>query len=141
MMLLSMSPNLQTARDYLDRVVEAIAANSEISSAYAFPLARLKDDLTNAIQACEAAERDNASFEVCSSKQSHVLWLCNQCDYYLTVPVAAIAQPRKDRGLWQIRAVVSAIARFKIISQLRGFLPGSAPASIAWKDILPGLRL
>ncbi len=65
MMLLSMSPNLQTARDYLDRVVEAIAANSEISSAYAFPLARLKDDLTNAIQACEAAERNNESFEMC----------------------------------------------------------------------------
>lgn len=129
--------DLQLARDYLARVVVATAAKS----AYNPALTKLRGELTQAIQACEAATQNNVLFEERLSNQSHVLWLCNQCEYYLTVPSAAIALPRKDRALWQIKAVVRAIARFKIIAQLRGLLPGPAPASLSWQDILPGFKL
>lgn len=73
-------------------------------------------------------------------KHHHLLWLCNQARYYLTQPYTP-SQQRNDRALWQVKGAVKAIAKFRLLVHLRSLLPGKAPKTIAWRDILPGFKL
>ncbi|MEN8446936.1 MAG: hypothetical protein ABG776_18215 [Cyanobacteria bacterium J06555_13] len=135
----------QPNRDYLERLSEAI----EAQSVHSLALHKLREKLTAAIEAYDLADETANqtanptadSFAVLLDKQSHVIWLCNQCDYYLTVAPAAVNKRRGDRALWQIRAVVMALTRFQLLAHIRRFLPGEAPAVLPWKDLLPGIRL
>jgi len=136
----------QPKRDYLERLSEAIAAQS----IHKLALQRLRETLTEAIEAYDLAyktvhqeaspEAMADSFSVLLDKQSHVMWLCNQCDYYLTVAPSSIAPRRGNRGLWQIRAVVMALARLQLLGHIRRLLTGKTPTILAWKDLLPGIR-
>lgn len=134
----------QPQRDYLEKLSEAIETKSTHSSA----LQRLSVRLTEALEAYDAAyETANQmanptahSFEVLLDKQSHVMWLCNQCDYYLTMAPQTSVERRGNRSLWQIRAVVMALTRFQLLANIRRFLPGTTPEVLSWKDLLPGIR-
>ena len=135
--------------------LEALSAAFESGSLTKTPLlARLQVGLTKALT--EVIETDDISaqspdlFALRLEKQAHLLWLCNQCTYYLSEPVAAPSKlssklhpelREEDRVLWQIRSVVWALARFRLIVHLRSFFPGKVPTSIAWRDILPGFKL
>lgn len=123
------------AYDYIAQLSSAIASGSD----YILALSRLKVELTDAIQDYETACQSNESFEICLDKQSHMLWLCNQCDYYLTMSSPAFAKQRNHRGLWQIRAVVLAMIRFKLITHIRSLFPGPKSISLPWSDLRPGI--
>ncbi len=115
-------------------------------------LKRLQRELADAVEAAEGACQTDAPFEVCMEKQSHVLWLCNQCDYYMSVSVSSqptatsmpsptVAKRRDSQELWQIRSVFATLIFLKLLSRIRSFLPGPTPLSPAWQDLTPSVRL
>ncbi|MGC1528325.1 MAG: hypothetical protein WA783_19925 [Phormidesmis sp.] len=131
--------------------LEALSAAFESNSLTKTPLlARLQAALTEAlakvIKTDDMSDQPPESLALCLEKQAHLLWLCNQCTYYLSDPHVASSKlqsdgPREDRVLWQIRSVVWALTRFRLIVHLRSLFPGKVPTSIAWRDILPGFKL
>lgn len=127
--------NLKAARHYLTDLSAAIASKQ----VYAAAIIRLKVELENAVADYEIAQQQEVSFEDCLAKQSDILWLCNQCKYYLSVPYAA-PNRKPNRGLWQVRRAVGAIALLKLIACARNLLPGAKVASLPWRDILAGIR-
>lgn len=131
----------QPQRDYLARLSEAI----EAQSVHSLMLHRLRELLTEALEeydlAYETANQTANSFNELLDKQSHVMWLCNQCDYYLTMAPSTVSQRQGDRALQQIRAVVIALTRFQLLAHIRRLLPGETLRVLSWKDLLPGIRL
>lgn len=125
--------DLKAARQYLTELSEAITSDQ----VYAAAIIPLKIDLDNALADYEIAQQKKATFEECLAKQSDLLWLCNQCKYYLSVPYIATDR-KQDQGLWQIRQAVVAIALFKLIACARNLLPGPKVISSSWRDILSG---
>ncbi|MEL6552996.1 MAG: hypothetical protein AAFQ63_05955 [Cyanobacteria bacterium J06621_11] len=122
-------------------------------------LNRLYQDLTQALSDYELSGCDLSKYELSEyknnlnenrlnkssqpeqlEKKHHLQWLCNQGKYYLTQK-GINSQPRKNRALWQLKATTRAIARFRLIVHLRNLLPGKAPKTIEWRDILPGFKL
>ena len=128
--------DLKAARHYLADLSEAIAAER----VYAAAIIRLKVELENAIADYEIAQQEEAPFEDCLAKQADLLWLCNQCKYYLSVPHTA-TDSRLDRGLWQVRRAVAAIALLKLVACARNLLPGTKAVSLPWRDVFSGIRL
>jgi len=115
-------------------------------------LAQLQQSLTGAIAATEAAYERGAPFEECLEKQSHVLWLCNQCDYYTSLanshlpaaPSAALsatARSRRSHSLWQLKSVFATLVFLKLLNHISRLLPGPTPPAPAWRDLLPAMRL
>ena len=128
--------DLKAARHYLTGLSAAIASEQ----VYAAAIIRLKIELENAIADYEIAQQKEVPFEDCLAMQSDLLWLCNQCQYYLSVPYTA-TNSKPDRGLWQVRQAVVAIALLKLIACARNLLPGAKVISLPWRDIFSGIRL
>ncbi len=120
----------------------ALSAAFESGSLSKTPvLIRLQATLTETLADYRASNQQNESLALRLEKRAHLLWLCNQCTYYLSEPVPVKSKRRKDRVLWQMRSVVWALARFRLIVHLRSIFPGRVPKSVEWQDILPGFRL
>lgn len=140
-----LDPNLEIARHFITELSEAIASER----AYAAAIVPLKVELENAVADYETTYYTKAAFADCfeedMAKRSDLLWLCNQCKYYLSVSyVANHEQPtnaKPDRGLWQVKQAFRAIALLKLVASIRNCLPGSKVVSSPWRDILPGIRL
>lgn len=139
--------DLPRARDYAAKLSHSSAQGDNPM------LARLRRELPEAIAAAEAACQLGAPFEACLEKQSHVLWLCNQCDYYTTVltmaplPVAAsklsafTASDPTAQSRQQIKSVFAILVLLKLLNHIQRVLPGPTPPAPAWRDILPSIRL
>ncbi|MGB3300025.1 MAG: hypothetical protein WBA76_17305 [Phormidesmis sp.] len=142
-------PDLEIARHYLTDLSKAIASGRS----YAAAILPLKVKLENAVCDYEASHHAKAAsadcFEDGMAKRSDLLWLCNQCKYYLSAShrandglLASIeSSTEPDRGLWQVRRAFLAIAFLKLIAFARNWLPGSKVVSLSRQDIWPGIRL
>ena len=126
------------ARQYLDALTAALASGVLAQTPV---LIQLQTRISEALDAYEQENQRVESFEQRLEQQAHLSWLCNQCKYYLSELHAIDKTPVKHRSLRQIRAVVGAIARFRLIVHLRSLFPGKAPTSLGWRDILPGFKL
>ena len=136
--------DLSLARAHLENLLSV----SEAKSTNPPMLKRLLAELSDAIAAAEQTCTPEAPFEDCLEKKSHILWLCNQCDYYLALEPPAASKfsskantARSRGGHWQIRAVVLTMIFLKITAQLRSFFLGSTPPMPTWRELLPGLQL
>lgn len=146
----SANSNLQTdfqfAHDYVIRLSQLMASNTLDAAA----LDRLRIDLLEAIEACDLAERTHAPSNIRLDCQSHVLWLCNQCDYYLInlsssaseeSPFENTFKKTQTQPIQQLRAITIAAAHFQILAHIRRIFLGKRTTSVGWKDILPGIML
>ncbi|MEM6869456.1 MAG: hypothetical protein AAF528_13870 [Cyanobacteria bacterium P01_C01_bin.121] len=136
--------DLSLARAHLENLLSV----SEAKSTNPPMLKRLLAELSDAIAAAEQTCTPEAPFEDCLEKKSHILWLCNQCDYYLAIEPPAASKfsqtadtARSRNGHWQVRAVVLTMLFLKITAQLRRFFLGSTPPMPAWRELLAGLQL
>lgn len=135
-------PQLSDARSYLERITIAIDSYGAVDLSKGGTLSRLHTDLAAAISAYELANNAYAPYEVILMKQTDLLWQCNQCDHYLRhLAATSHNHSPKNRGLWQIRVAVLAIAHFKLLTYLRQLMPGANTTSLPWRDILPGFKL
>ncbi|MEO1620674.1 MAG: hypothetical protein AAFU53_06525 [Cyanobacteria bacterium J06632_3] len=128
------------AADYVARLSQHLAVCSSPR------LIRLKLELTAAL--ADVSSQGDISDEDYLEKQSHLLWLCNQCDYYLTdsMPVASdgtsdVTRVQKSRSLWQIKSVVATLILLKLLNYVRKLRSGSTPPVPTWQELLPDIRL
>ncbi len=136
-------PHLSEADDDLFQLTAVLDSCGPAELSRISTLSRLKTNLAAAISAYELAIEVHSPSDVVLMKQADLLWQRNQCDYYLSHrdAIAAPSRPSKNRGLWQIRAVIVAVTHFKLLTYLRRALPGANIVSLSWRDILPGFRL
>ncbi|MEM6598185.1 MAG: hypothetical protein AAF810_01670 [Cyanobacteria bacterium P01_D01_bin.36] len=147
------SVSVPLSSDSLDQTRQQLGALSAAMASGALAktpvLLRLQTALHEEIENCDGeaplgedrTHLQDAPFEAQLEQQARLCWLCNQCQYYLSTSSTDKAPIRRDRTLWQLRAIVVAIAKFRLIVHLRSLFPGRAPSSLEWRDILPGLKL
>lgn len=142
MPLSSVQPVLRVASSHLGLLAEVLETYSPGEFPQMTILSRLKTDLVGAMNTYRIACQENAPLEVQLMREADLLWHCNQCDYYLSqrrdTPLLA---PSHGRGVWHIRKVLRAVIRLKLLTHVRKLMPGPNTLSIAWRELIPGIRL
>ena len=134
-------PELWTARDYLKRLTTLLETDVANDLPQVAIISQLRVDLLAAVEDYDLFCQHKVTFEDCFMKQSHLLWLCNQCEYYLAKPSVAKISRQPNQGLWQIQAAVLASMRFKLYAHVRRFFLRKKSISLPWRDLLAGLKL
>jgi len=133
---------LRMAASHLVLLTEVLETYSTSNFPQMDILAGLRTDLVAAMNAYRIACQENAPIEAQLMQESDLLWHCNQCDYYLSQRRGApLVAHTGDRSEWQLRQVLGAVVRFKLLTHVRKLMPGANTLSISWREILSGLRL
>lgn len=129
-------PELLHALDCLKRLSTLLENDAKGDIPQITLISQLQIKLQSAVEDYEQFRQNEIKAEDALMKQSDLLWLCNQCEYYLTEPSVANSSRRGKGTRWQIQTAVFSSIRFKLYTHIRRLLLGKSSTALPWRDLL-----